>query len=129
MAWYYNSDIGAVREYADWYPFPELHLGLGWHGPFATKDDAIKFYEDNKAANPGWKAPTGTAGNIINATPGGSAAADKAKQIVDPLGGFNIGAWFIRIGEILLGIVLVGVGVARLTGASNVVSSALKVKV
>lgn len=48
---------------------------------------------------------------------------------VDKLGGFNIGAWFLRIGEILLGLVLVGVGVARITGAANFISSAVKAKV
>jgi hypothetical protein len=39
----------------------------------------------------------------------------------------NITAWFIRIGEVALGIVLIAVGVAKLTGASNVVTKAMKV--
>jgi hypothetical protein len=47
----------------------------------------------------------------------------------DVLGGFNIGNWFLRIGEILLGLVLVGVGVARITGVQNAVSQIVKTKV
>ena len=47
----------------------------------------------------------------------------------DVIGGFNLGSWFLRIGEILLGIVLVGVGVARITGVQNAVSQVVKTKV
>lgn len=39
----------------------------------------------------------------------------------------NITSWFIRIGEVVLGIVLVAVGVAKLTGTANVISKAAKV--
>lgn len=39
--------------------------------------------------------------------------------------GLNLSAWFIRIAEILLGIALVGVGVAHLTESSNTVSKAI----
>lgn len=51
-----------------------------------------------------------------------------AKGAADALGGFNLGGWFIRIGEILLGIVLIGVGIARITGAQNVISNIAKTK-
>jgi hypothetical protein len=41
--------------------------------------------------------------------------------------GLNLQSWLIRIGEILLGLVLIGVSLAKLTGTSNVISKALKV--
>lgn len=45
----------------------------------------------------------------------------------DVFHGLNLSTWILRIGEILLGVVLIGVGVAKLTGAENVVSKAAKV--
>lgn len=44
----------------------------------------------------------------------------------DILGNVAVGNWFLRIGEILFGIVLAGVGIARLTGVSNAVSKAVR---
>jgi len=67
---------------------------------------------------------TGTAtGQIATGTVNGLNQFSK-----DVLGGFNLGGWFLRIGEILLGLVLIGVGVARITGVQNVVSAAVKTK-
>jgi hypothetical protein len=39
----------------------------------------------------------------------------------------NITVWFLRIGEVVLGIVLIAVGVAKLTGVSNSISTIAKV--
>jgi hypothetical protein len=67
------------------------------------------------------------AGNEPNpATSVGAGAA--VGTAADALGSFNIGSWFMRIGEILLGLVLVGVGVARITGAQNFISNIVKTK-
>lgn len=44
----------------------------------------------------------------------------------DILGGLNIGNLVLRAAEILLGITLIGVGIAKLTGAENIISSAIK---
>lgn len=127
MSWYYNSNSGAVQEFPSALAEPSLHLGIGYHGPFPSKQAALDYYTANKAANPGWKAPTGLAGNLGNAL---SSSGDKLNQVLgDPLGKFNLAAWFLRIGEVLLGLVLVGVGVAKLTGASNVVSTLVKAKI
>jgi hypothetical protein len=46
----------------------------------------------------------------------------------DLLGKFNLSSWFLRIGEILLGLVLIGVGIARLTGAQNAISKIVRTK-
>jgi hypothetical protein len=128
LDWHYNHLTGAVVEM----PGPQAALlramHIGWHGPFDTKEEALRFYTDNKDANPGWKAPTGVMGNIKNAiVTGGDAVTGGA--VSDPLGRLNLGGWFIRIGEILLGIVLIGVGIARLTGIQNVVSKVAKVAI
>lgn len=68
----------------------------------------------------------GQTGTLVGQVPGAAAAG--AEKAVDSLGGFNLGSWFLRIGEILLGLVLVGVGVARITGAQNVISKAVKTR-
>lgn len=67
---------------------------------------------------------TGALATIPSATAAGANNAYK-----DILGGFNLGNWFLRIGEILLGLVLVGVGLARITGAQNFISQAVKARV
>lgn len=119
--WAYNSNTGAVTHFSDPLSLAaSLHTGTGWHGPFATKQNALDYYTHNKANNPGWAAPTdsiaGRLGNAVN-------------PITDPLGKLNLGGWFIRIGEILLGLVLLGVGVAKITGTTNVISQAVKAKI
>jgi len=65
----------------------------------------------------------GQTGTILGQTP--VAAAKGAENVFH---GLNLSSWFLRIGEILLGIVLVGVGVARITGAQNAVSKIVKTK-
>lgn len=36
--------------------------------------------------------------------------------------GLNLNTWLIRIGEIILGVVLIGVGVAKLTSVDNTIA-------
>jgi hypothetical protein len=124
VVWIYNSNTGAIVAL----PLPtatiELKSGLGWHGPFSSEQAAKSYYAEHAAANPGWKAPTnwqGAVGNLAGDVQSG------VKNITDPFKNLNLGAWFIRIGEIALGIVLIGVGVAKLTGASNAISKVAKV--
>lgn len=53
-----------------------------------------------------------------NANP--KTGAGMGLHIPNPLDifhGLNLGAWLLRIGEIVLGVVLMGVGVAKLTNA------------
>lgn len=123
--WYYNSRSGVVDDYEEITMFPALHTGSGWHGPFATKEATLKYYNDNKAKNTGWKAPTDSlstgASNLAD------TGIDAAKGAVG-LSNEDLSAWFIRIGEVVLGIVLVGIGIAKLTGVSNVVSTAVRAK-
>ena len=44
----------------------------------------------------------------------------------DVFHGLNLSNWAIRFVEVALGIVLIGVGVAKLTGADNVINKAAK---
>lgn len=136
MNWYYNSHSGAVEDHGSWSLFQvQVHLGVGWHGPFPSEQAAFDYYNANKAANPGWAAPRTTQPTTLGTGPlqttqmGASAAAKAVTNAVtnDLFHGLNLQSWLIRIGEILLGLVLIGVSLAKLTGTSNVISKALKV--
>lgn len=121
LDWLYNSNTGVVAEMPDPVATVELHLGIGWHGPFNTHDDAINYYNTNKAANPGWKAPIGLdPGKAI------SNAASSAGNDVKSWFSSNAETLILRIGEVLLGLVLIGIGVASITGAGNFISKAVK---
>jgi hypothetical protein len=128
FVYYYNSNTGNIAENENWIPFPELHLGIGWHGPFNSKDEITAYYQANKDANPGWKEPNHIANQFTGSLKDAAGAA-VGGGVTDSIGNFNVGGWFIRIGEILVGIVLLGVGIAKLTGASNAVSNIVKARI
>lgn len=108
FVWVYNHLLGALQRWPR--PYANVLLRLpGWHGPFNTKEEAVAFYDQGKASNPTWKAPTGFLDNLGNLP---SAYRDTAKEYFK---GIDLQAWLLRIGEILLGIVLIGVGVIRIT--------------
>lgn len=65
----------------------------------------------------------GQTGTLLGQVPGAAA-----KGAENAFHGLDLGSWFLRIGEILLGIVLVGVGVARITGAQNAISKIVKTR-
>lgn len=134
--WYYNSYLGEITQMIGPWAAITVHSGIGWHGPFANEDAARKFYEDGKAANPGWKSPVsntnvvGIAGNVASSVgdiPGEAASAIKnaeasaAKAALSPLQE-ELKLWAVRISEILLGLVLIGVGLAAVTGQANTIS-------
>lgn len=106
-------------------------LGPGWHGPFDSKQAALDYYAKQKAGHPNWREPTGIVGNVGNvlslANPV-TAAETVGADLVQTGAGLllNIQSLMIRLGEILLGLVLIGVGVAQLTGADNFLSSNVK---
>jgi hypothetical protein len=126
--WFYNSDSGAIDSQSGVVQWFNDHTGvndlntkfLAWHGPFGTKEEAFKYYTDNKAAHPDWKEPTDSAFKQFSNVVGASDA-------IGLNGNINAGNWIIRVSEILLGIVLIGVGLAKLTGTTNVVSRFAKV--
>ncbi len=73
--------------------------GLGWLGPYATKADA-KAALDTVSQGPA-QAVRDTAVR---------AGKDLLGAGKDVLGGANLSSWFVRVGEILAGLVLVGIG-------------------
>lgn len=127
--WYYNSDTGSIALRPVWDPLN--HAGVGWHGPFDTEQQAIDFYVQGKASNPGWHEPTSSLWqqlkNSISSNPVEKAKDNAANKLseLNPLNKLNsitekdIKPWAIRISEILLGLILIGVGLAKLTGQSS----------
>jgi len=125
-SWYYNSDSGKIQQ-SSWATLGglEAHLGLGWHGPFASEADAENYYNTNKAKNPGWKTPTTSTAQALATGITSPVSSALGLNISDD----EIRSWLLRIGEILLGIVLVGVGIAKVTGTTNAVANIVKARV
>lgn len=130
--WWYNHITGTIKEIPVT-AHNEL-LSPGWHGPFDAKLSAETFLATHKAANPSWRDPDDGDSSILD------EARDKAGEIVEgakdvienlnpfniveslnPFRGINLQVWIIRIGEIVLGTVLIAVAVAKLTGADNAI--------
>lgn len=113
--WYYNSNSGAVEQH---YPatFFEVHLGIGWHGPFDTKQQALDFYSQNAATNPGWVAPTGLKQQIDNIP--STLGNEATNATVGSSGVFSGWAWFgdrhnwVRVIWGVSGVGLVFIGLA-----------------
>lgn len=127
VKWFYNSDDGNITSWDTSNPYNQfwLHAGIGWHGPFDSQQAAVDYYNTNKAKNPGWAQPTGSfLGKLGNET-GVSNVVGNTLGLSDD----SIRSWFIRIGEVVLGVVLVAVGVAKLTGTTNTISKAVKAKI
>jgi hypothetical protein len=120
--WFYSSISGSVISELALGDTIQAHLP-GWHGPFPTKQAALNYYQQNKAAHPDWKAPTGLAGAVTNTvTSGVSGTADFLSRLAAP------NTW-LRVAEVALGLILIAVGVARLTGTQNAVSSIVKARI
>jgi len=94
------------------YTFLVTGKGPLW-GPFGTLAEAQAAASKNKPTDPG------TA--IQNVTGGG-----KLFGLGDPFN-VNVTQWLVRIGEIVLGIVLIAVGFAKLTGIDNKIATVAKV--
>ena len=116
IVWFYNSYSGSVVSEPAFGDTIQAHLP-GWHGPFGTKQEALDFYSQNQAANPGWKAPTGLGGAVTNAVkhdagsvPGLTGLA-AIGDCFTKLGSANL---WMRVGEVLAGLILLGIGVNAL---------------
>jgi hypothetical protein len=118
VRWFYNTATGltihgsiAANSVA-WFDSVNGHLA-GWH----EYDTRAAMLADIKA-HPGWAQ---TVGGV-----GGEVGNLGKKPIEAALGSVTQGweLWILRIGEILLGVVLIGVGVAKLTGTDNFIMRA-----
>jgi hypothetical protein len=100
---------------------------LGWHGPFDTKEAVTEFYNSQTKAHPDWKAPTDLKGAITNGISDVTGLPVDAKGFLG-LPNLNWENLILRVAEILVGIVLIGVGVAHMSGnKTNIIVKALKV--
>jgi len=129
IVYIYNSNTGVIAPIESLLAPVELKSGLGWHGPFNSKQAAIDYYNANKGKNPGWKAPIGVTDIGTAIGNAGDSAGQKAAEAVGAFKGLNLETWILRIGEIVLGVVLIGVGLAKLTGTTNLISKAAKVAI
>jgi hypothetical protein len=78
-------------------------------GPFSTQAEAqARASQMTSQAIPGPATPQAAAGDVLTAS------------------GINVGSWLLRIGEVLLGLVLLAVGVARITRAVPVATKIAK---
>lgn len=91
-------------------------------GPFADRLHAVSAQKQIQAN--AWK---GVAGWFTMASGGVPVTPGVAQTGVDWYKGLNLAGWLLRVGEIILGVVLIGVGIAKLSGADNVINKAAKV--
>lgn len=125
--WFYNSTSGAVIHEPAIGDTIQAHLP-GWHGPFDSKQAALDFYAQGKAANPGWRAPSGLLGGVGNTVAAGAGAAAKAVTGAGwnlVLG--NTGGLLVRILKVGVGLVLLVAGALRLSGADRKLESIVPV--
>lgn len=125
MTYFYNSNTGDLVNESP--PSPQYltyeamaREGIGWH-IYGTLQQVYAAVRANH-----WPPPNSNAG-------GASPIPGQARHVVqsavtDFWKGLNLENWLLRIGEVFLGIVLVGVGIAKLTGTTNFVASAVKTK-
>lgn len=112
--WFVFPQSGTIQRQSN----PVLAIGLvttGWVG-YATQAGA----ECQAKINPS------NPSNIGHTAASAAGAAAKGASDILGVSGLNLGSLLLRVGEVVLGIVLIGVGVAHMTGTDNFVSSALK---
>jgi len=122
--WFYNSNDGSIIEEPSWLSWGQTTVanffGQDWHGPFPSKQAAISYYTSNSAKNPGWKAPTGVAGNLVNEganAAGAASALTGINAIGDAFQRLTQASFWERAGQVVLGLILIAMGVAHITHA------------
>jgi hypothetical protein len=113
--YYVNNATGTIQRQCN----PILAAGLGQIGFVGENNEPAGF----GPAFPTFEAAKAFASSHI--TPG-HAAGQTANNLFH---GLDLESILLRVGEVLLGIVLIGVGIAKITGATNLVASAVKAKV
>ena len=133
QGWTAGTPAGGTSGGGTWWVVP-VPGGIARTGPSASA-----LYQAVQAAS----RPAGTVAGPFSTQAAAEAwisAKDKSPITVpSPLTGLNaIGDFFnklgeantwIRVGEVLLGVVLIAVGVARITGAQNVISQVVKARI
>ena len=119
-AWYYNDMSGVMNRVPSLLEGPYL-TAFGWHklniSYCATRDQAIA---EAKKEFPNGANPGGSIGGNIGKAVGGAVG----NAVLSPLFQGNI---WIRVAEVVLGLVLVAVGLAKMTNAVPVATKIAKV--
>lgn len=103
----------------------QQYAGWGYTG-WATQAEAQAAANE---ANGSIALSTNPAKAVVQAGTGNATQSGQNKTTSqDIIGSFNVSSWFVRVGEILLGLMLIGVGLARVTGTANFISDVLKTK-
>lgn len=121
MPWFYNSYSGELANESGVAALAyeaALHTGTGWHelnisGSATFAQAAAEALKEV----PGGATPTGSQSQgLSQAIPNvaGAAASGISQSILGPL--FQANIW-IRVGEVVLGLVILAVGLARITHA------------
>jgi hypothetical protein len=128
MDWFYNDKNGVVIQLPGVTITALLAIHRGWHGAFQTKQQAIDYYNRNKAAHPNWHPPQDQEGAITEALPGNvdpfGAVTDAASGIKTALGIFTNKNLWIRIAEFAVGAILLAIGANALISQSTGVNPA-----
>ena len=119
MPWYYNTSSGELTlqkgTLAKITGFLNTHTpGLGWH-ELNGVPESDTFAQAAAAAEkmfPGAATPTSSTGTATKQQIGSEVAGNP-----NLFHGLNLSTWFIRIGQILVGLVLLAAGLARITHA------------
>lgn len=124
--WFYNSVSGSVISEPAAVGFAQGHFP-GWHGPFGSKQAALDYYTANKAAHPGWKAPTGLGGAVGNTVGAGVTAATGG--VADFLTRLASPHTWLRVAEAVVGLAFLVIGLNALlhNPAGKVASVAARV--
>lgn len=124
--WFYNRNSGEIKHasnYAEW-----LYMSsLGWMVRFKTKADAEKWAKANPPTN---KNPFNPSNPTHPLNPGGGIVPEvPGSGVLTDVSGFlsaltQRNTW-LRVGEGILGLLLIGIGVAALT-KNTPIGSALR---
>jgi hypothetical protein len=144
QVWFYDSNTNAVATansspdsaigYSDYLFYEaELHAGIGLHGPYNSMTALYAANPTAKASN----AQAGAGSSLIANGPqpaisGAGNAITSVDSGVTSMGDFfnklSEGNVWLRIGEFVLGVVVIAVALGKLTGLENAVGLKTAVK-
>lgn len=118
--WFYNEntgeiqhihagDVAGVATNPEWYYF----AGLSYEVRFATQAEAEAYKQQHPPSHKSILDPTNP-NNPLHVPDPGSVASSVTNDLLKPL--FQAHIW-LRVGEVALGLILIAVGVARMTNA------------
>lgn len=129
MTFFYNSNTGGVVNASP--PDPnyflyefDLHLGIGWHS-YPSQSAMMADITKNHWPQPTTSVPKAI-GNSINTIKGNIPSVPGITSVTQFLSQLTNANLWLRIGEFVLGLALIGVGLAKLTGTENVISNTAK---